>query len=56
MFCSKCGSEISEGSMFCDECGENVEYVREKKVTSIDLIRKADLSTKVKSAEGKINQ
>ena len=31
MYCSKCGNEIKDGSLFCDKCGNKVEMPQEAK-------------------------
>lgn len=38
MFCRKCGKELREGAIFCDQCGEKVEVVEEAIVVDNEVI------------------
>lgn len=38
MFCRKCGKELREGAVFCDQCGEKVEVVEEAIVVENEVI------------------
>ena len=29
MFCRKCGTEIKDGTIFCSNCGENINRINE---------------------------
>ena len=43
MFCSKCGSQVNEGSVFCSRCGARVGPVVEELAT--DVSSKSRLAT-----------
>jgi uncharacterized membrane protein YvbJ len=56
MFCSKCGTEISEGSLFCNKCGnriiENIAEKQSEQNTSSNIDDKSiNTKTHVKSVE-----
>lgn len=38
MFCRKCGKELRENAVFCDQCGEKVEVVEEAIVVENEVI------------------
>lgn len=40
-FCSKCGTELTEGAKFCPECGESVKPTVEKSKKTVDAIKKS---------------
>ena len=48
-YCSKCGTELSEGAKFCQNCGEDLEksdYVFKQVISSRDKMKKRRASTK----------
>ena len=47
MFCSKCGTQLNEGSAFCPRCGASVASVAEK--TAADVSSKSRLATSLLS-------
>lgn len=45
MFCSKCGAQLNEGSVFCSRCGGRVAPVIEQVLPTGDVSAKSRLAT-----------
>lgn len=48
MFCRKCGKELREDAIYCDQCGEKVEVVEEVSVVDnedVDVIEQPEEGT-----------
>ena len=55
MFCSKCGAELAEGTVFCPKCGTKVLEVQDSEEVKIDENGQSQETTKDK-VEGKIKE
>lgn len=55
MFCSKCGAELAEGTVFCPKCGTKVMEVQDSEEVKTDEKDQSQETTKDK-VEGKIKE